>query len=220
METREEQELQMLFSDMAYSIEKCLGNYHVSPEEINEVALNKVRKQLQLHPQIAPLEYLEYLKKRLAKTEMQSIFALGHGLNKSNDGGFISVLNGLLYEYRQKDCSRMRTHEDVVSNRPKMDRLERIRQFTEREKKYYGKAIELKYAKQIENGYEWMFEPKRASLAYFLLKVFNPKGNRDMPCKLLENLWRVKRLSNAISDVKNTHSQWKTNIDELFGEEA
>lgn len=91
-------------------------------------------------------------------------------------------------------------------------------ELTEREIKYYGKAIEAGMAKKTENGYKWL--NSKASLAYFLYKLFDQNGTGQIPFKRLEKLWSAKRLDTALRQALNTKykQSWRTQIDNLFTE--
>jgi hypothetical protein len=90
---------------------------------------------------------------------------------------------------------------------------------TKDEALYYNKAIEKGFAKENDNGYKWLYNKgSKASLAYFLYKIFNPNGMGKIPFKRLDMLWGVKRLDSALSqviDAKNPQ-RWRTQIDNLF----
>lgn len=95
------------------------------------------------------------------------------------------------------------------------------KELTEREIKYYGKAIEAGMAKKIEDGYNWLYnKSSTASLAYFLYKLFNPKGTGQIPFKRLGKLWGVKRLDTALRQALSPKYDqlWRTQIDNLFTE--
>lgn len=90
---------------------------------------------------------------------------------------------------------------------------------TERESLYYTKVIKHGWAEETESGYRWLFNNRnKASLAYFLDKVFYPDnikiGGKDN--KRLERLWGVKRLDSATYQAMNGNQYWKPIIDELF----
>lgn len=92
---------------------------------------------------------------------------------------------------------------------------------TKDEALYYNKAIKKKMAQESENGYKWLYNNgSKASLAYFLNKIFNPDGTGQIPFKKLDALWGVSRLDSALDkaiNVKNPQ-QWRIDIDKLFTE--
>lgn len=103
---------------------------------------------------------------------------------------------------------------------------------TDREWKYYQRAIDTGYAQEIEDGFLWLKKP--VQLGYFLYKVYDKSicQSEQRPKSKLESLWyieehnkegsnveKVKSLSTHISrgaqkaereDVK----QWRIKIDE------
>lgn len=90
---------------------------------------------------------------------------------------------------------------------------------TKDEALYYNKAIKKKMAQESENGYKWLYNNgSKASLAYFLYKLFNPNGTGQIPYQRLNKLWNVKRLDSALSQTLNAkHPQrWRTQIESLF----
>lgn len=93
------------------------------------------------------------------------------------------------------------------------------RQRTAREKKYFAKAIEAGLMQETETGYKWLYNGgSKASLAYFLQKVFNPDGTQTTPFKKLETLFNVSRLAAATYKLlccKNMQKR-KGGIDKLF----
>ena len=94
-------------------------------------------------------------------------------------------------------------------------------ELTEREIKYYGKAIEAGMAEKKENGYKWLYNKgSKASLAYFLYKLFDQNGIGQIPFKRLEKLWSVKRLDTALGQAIGTkyEQSWRTQIINLFTE--
>lgn len=103
---------------------------------------------------------------------------------------------------------------------------------TDRERKYYQRAIEAGYAEEIEGGFLWL--ESGAQLGYFLCKVYDeticPNGQR--PKSKLEALWHTRRYGQGGSCVEKVKSlptpisrgtlkaesdsvkQWRKDIDE------
>lgn len=92
-------------------------------------------------------------------------------------------------------------------------------QRTEREKKYFAKAIEAGLMQETGTGYKWIYQSgSKASLAYFLKRIYNPDGLRETPYKKLEAHFSVTRLDRAtqqLLEAKNVQ-KWRGKIDELF----
>lgn len=88
----------------------------------------------------------------------------------------------------------------------------------ERAKKYFKKALEQDYMCKTENGYKWTFGGNRGKirLAYFLRKIFDPKGAETIHYKDLETLFGENRLDSSIrqlDDAKGTH-EWRKEMDD------
>ena len=90
---------------------------------------------------------------------------------------------------------------------------------TGNEERYFTKAIKAGLMKQKDNGYEWLHNNGlKASLAYFLKRIFNPKGDKPVPYKMLESLFGVTRLDTALDQAINSKKpqKWRAEIDILF----
>ena len=96
-----------------------------------------------------------------------------------------------------------------------------LSKLTKAEVEYYGKAVKSGMAEKTEDGYIWKYNNgSKASLAYFLYRIFNPNGTGQIPFKKLDVLWDVSRLDSALDkaiSAKNPQ-QWRTDIDKLFTE--
>lgn len=100
--------------------------------------------------------------------------------------------------------------DDTESNKKKHEEL------TEREIKYYGKAIEAGMAKKTEQGYRWL--GSKVSFGYFINKVHRPKATERLPYKRMEKLWNIKRLDSAVNQSADWKQKRKKDIDALFEE--
>lgn len=89
-------------------------------------------------------------------------------------------------------------------------------ELTEREIKYYGKAIEAGMAEKTEQGYGWL--GSNVSFGYFIDKVHRPKATERLPYKRMEKLWGIKRLDSAVSQSADRKHKWEKDIDALFEE--
>lgn len=90
---------------------------------------------------------------------------------------------------------------------------------TEREKEYYERAIANEMAKKTETGYKWLYNNgSKASLIYFLNKIFSPNGTKQIPFTRLGNLWGRSRLDSALDKAINVKDPqpWRTDIDRIF----
>lgn len=100
--------------------------------------------------------------------------------------------------------------DDTESNKKEPEEL------TEREIKYYGKAIEAGMAKKTEQGYRWL--GSKVSFGYFINKVHRPKATERLPYKRMEKLWNIKRLDSAVNQSADWKQKRKKDIDALFEE--
>lgn len=89
-------------------------------------------------------------------------------------------------------------------------------ELTEREIKYYGKAMEAGMAEETEQGYRWL--GSNVSFGYFIDKVHRPKATERLPYKRMEKLWGIKRLDSAVSQSADRKHKWEKDIDALFEE--
>lgn len=90
---------------------------------------------------------------------------------------------------------------------------------TPKEFTYYDKAVKFGMAEKTKDGYKWLYDNgSKASLAYFLYKLFNPNGTGQIPYQRLNILWGVTRLDSALTQVLNAKKpqQWRIPIDRLF----
>lgn len=92
---------------------------------------------------------------------------------------------------------------------------------TERARKYFVKAINVGYMRKEGNGYKWLFgndRGRRASLGYFILKVYAPNNTGYIPEKAVNQLFGVNRIGSAISQIQSAKKpqKWREEIDNLF----
>lgn len=88
---------------------------------------------------------------------------------------------------------------------------------SEREREYFGRAMEAGYMEPTETGYKWTFKPQ-ASLAYFLNRICNPDGTSQTPYKKYEDLFSVKALAQKLYNLQGNRNipKWCEKIDALF----
>ena len=107
----------------------------------------------------------------------------------------------------------------VTASPPKKNKKTKVEELTEREKKYYERAITNGMAEKTEEGYKWLYNNgSKASLAYFLYKVFNPNSTGQIPYKRLNKLWNVTRLDSSMTNMLDARQpqKWRPAIDILF----
>ena len=87
----------------------------------------------------------------------------------------------------------------------------------EPKQRYFNKAIEKGFMGKTESGYNWLFGSK-ASLGYFIIKIHG--SNEQIPFKHLEELFGVKRLDRAVSQLADVTKpqKWRAEIDKLIEE--
>lgn len=88
-----------------------------------------------------------------------------------------------------------------------------------REAKYFDRAIKAGVMEKNGEGYKWLHnDGRKASLAYFLQKVFDPDGKTQLPYMRMEKLFGVTRLDTAVYQLANAKrlQKWRANIDNLF----
>lgn len=90
---------------------------------------------------------------------------------------------------------------------------------TKREDYYFDKAINAGLMEKDGVGYKWLYNNgSKASLAYFLQKVFNPDGISRTPFKRLEALFSVTSLAVTTNKLLEAikAQKWRAEIDKLF----
>ena len=82
------------------------------------------------------------------------------------------------------------------SQESKQEQQQRDNKPTKREQKYFTKAIEAGLMEQIgDENYRWLHNNgMKASLGYFLKRVFDPKGTTPIPYQRMENLFEVSSI--------------------------
>ena len=71
-------------------------------------------------------------------------------------------------------------------------------------------------------GYKWLYnQASKASLAYFLVQVYNPDNTQTTPFRALEALFGVARLDSAADKAilaPKKEQKWRAALDELIKE--
>lgn len=110
--------------------------------------------------------------------------------------------------------------QDIAEPQPKQKQgFSKPQQITKREKEYFAKAMAAGLMEKTDSGYRWLHNNgMKASLGYFLNKVFNPKGTAQIPYQRMENLFNVTRLDTAIDQALTAKKpqKWRKEIDTLF----
>ena len=110
--------------------------------------------------------------------------------------------------------------QDIAEPQPKQKQgFSKPQQETEREKKFFAKAIEAGLIEKDGENYRWLHNNGlKASLGYFLNKVFNPKGTAQIPYKRMGNLFNETRLDTATDQALTAKKpqKWREEIDAIF----
>ena len=170
-----------------------------------------IKRQIELCPGIDAPAYIRCVFEKLKNRHSLNIYGCGNPI--MDEAQRYNVFDLLRTMYN--DSKPKVGHFEILNNIPGSQRI------TEREKKYFDKAIEKKMAQESDNGYKWLYERgSKASLAYFLYKIFNTDRMRQIPFKRLGVLWGVSRLDSALGQALDAKKpqQWRTDIDKLFTE--
>ncbi len=157
-----------------------------------------------------PCEFKKYIEQEIesaknAKIKMIESFYLP---------GAIHYKISKIYVYNDE---RLKALNELRKSVKEEENLQSI--MTENEKKYFTKAIDAGLMKEVENGYEWLHNKgMKASLGYFLHKVFNPNGTARIPYRFVESLFNESRLDRAIDQalIVKQPQKWRKEIDTLF----
>lgn len=160
--------------------------------------------------------FLEWYKKHKEKHKGLYSRALNIQLQsweKEIKGAILLKMNLICIDEEIKGEYNVRKEETTVTDKKNLQEL------TEREKEYYNKAITKGMAKKTQTGYKWIYcKGNVTSLAFFLEKIFAPKGVGIVPNKRLENLWSVSRLDRAFDRNRTVKKpqEWRFAIEQLF----
>lgn len=137
-----------------------------------------------------------------------------------NEGEYIWLKRFEMFEELETEAKEILDIYDYVFSNSRADNTESNKkepeELTEREIKYYGKAMEAGMAEKTEQGYRWL--GSNVSFGYFIDKVHRPKATERLPYKRMEKLWGIKRLDSAVSQSADRKHKWEKDIDALFEE--
>lgn len=160
--------------------------------------------------------FLEWYKKHKEKHKGLYSRALNIQLQsweKEIKEAILLKMNLICFDEEIKGEYNVRKEETTVTDKKNLQEL------TELEKEYYNKAITKGMAKKTQTGYKWIYcNGNVTSLAFFLEKIFAPKGVGIVPNKRLENLWSVARLDRAFDRNRTVKKpqEWRFAIEQLF----
>lgn len=141
-----------------------------------------------------------YEKKRLLNLALATVGIDEHKRERLNQ-----ALTQIELEIRRAE----RYNQEESSQEPSTDRAQ----------KAFKVAISKGFMIKTNNGYEWIYNNgSKASLAYFLLMVYNPDNTKETPFKALEELFGVTRLDRAADQATTTKNPqvWRGEIEELL----
>ena len=167
--------------------------------------------------------FIDYVLERLHNGTELDIWASGSKwLDEKRTGNVFEKLALLrLEQFDADENGKARAIEECNNTNPQQKQATlKSRQETERERKYFDKAINVGLMEKTDSGYRWNHNNGlKASLGYFLNRVFNPKGMTQIPYRRMENLFNVSRLDSAVGkavrDVDKPQ-KWRPEIDILF----
>lgn len=93
---------------------------------------------------------------------------------------------------------------------------------TDRAKKAFAAAVMAGFMAKTDTGYNWLYNRGnrgfKASLAYFLVKVYSPDNTSETPFTALGGLFGVSRLDSAADKAFNVKNPqlWRSKLDELL----
>lgn len=101
------------------------------------------------------------------------------------------------------------------------ERVRRERKLSDEEERAFEKALEAGFMRREGDGYRWLYNNgSKASLAYFISKVFNPTMTSQIPYKMLNGLFGVNRLEASLGQVYEAKKEqrWRKEIDDILEE--
>ena len=132
--------------------------------------------------------------------------------NLKSDGVFGEALG--IERYREEVLSQT----DATTKKEPPKKPQRV---TGHEQNLFVKAIERGLMEKTDSGYRWLHNNgMKASLGYFLKRVFDPNGTTPIPYQRMENLFNVSRLDSAIDKALTAKKpqKWRIEIDALFND--
>lgn len=214
-------------------IAELINEQHVVVGKTNE-AIKEVCSLVESHIEDLyekePTKYIEYIIKRLRRGDRLSIWGLGNPILRANVNIF-ERLEALKNKYENIE-SQKNTIQSINSTKfssqpedysktllSEKQKSKKALELTEQQSTCFERAIKAGLMEKTNNGYIWIHNNGlKASLAYFLEKVFAPKGTEQMPYHSLEIMFNVSRLDSTLTQVHNAKNpqKWITDIDKIF----
>ena len=201
-----------------HGFEACVEAFKQNIEELRYDKKLEAQKRLCLQKlSVTTADRDRYIQTEIGKYEK----CMRDSISQANDPDICSVYNvkSIIWNYVLSETIIAELKQQAVELSKNVAGGNRQEKITDLEMQYFKKAIEAGYMQETENGYNWLHNNgMKASLAYFLKKVFNPDGTKITPFKMLENLFNKTNLAVATSrllDVKK-EQKWRGEIDALF----
>ena len=201
-----------------HGFEACVEAFKQNIEELRYDKKLEAQKRLCLQKlSVTTADRDRYIQTEIGKYEK----CMRASISQANDPDICSVYNvkSIIWNYVLSETIIAELKQQAVELSKNVSGGKRQEKITDLEMQYFKKAIEAGYMQETENGYNWLHNNgMKASLAYFLKKVFNPDGTKITPFKMLENLFNKTNLAVATSrllDVKK-EQKWRGEIDALF----
>ena len=198
-----------------HGFEECVRAFEQNIETLGYDHNLNFQKQLCLQKlEVTTIGRSEYIQTEIGKYEQ----CLRESISMVNDMRFCDVYNimKITWNYVLSKTIIDELKKELL-NLNETEKLQSI--MTENVKKYFTKAIEAGLMQEEVNGYKWLHNKgMKASLGYFLHKVFNPNGTTQIPYKRVESLFNVFRLDVAIDQALTVKKpqKWRNEIDTLF----
>ncbi len=166
---------------------------------------------------LEPFEVLDYIKKLMPKREIPDFAA------NLKVTAFIELMPSMAgcRILTRPQAERLITVADYIESN--LSRLQdNPEPSTERAKKAFDLAIFAGFMEKTETGYKWLYNRgSHVSLAYFLVKVYNPtlvKNGDEVPFTPLGELFGKKRLDSYAGKAFGVKKpqKWRKGIDELL----
>lgn len=100
-------------------------------------------------------------------------------------------------------------------------RVGKERKLSDEEERAFEKALKARFMRREGDGYKWLYNNgSKASLAYFISKVFNPTMTSQIPYKMLNRLFGVNRLEASLWQAlgADKEQRWRKAIDDVLEE--
>ena len=201
-----------------HGFEACVEAFKQNIEELRYDKKLEAQKRLCLQKlSVTTADRDRYIQTEISKYEK----CMRDSISQASDTDLCSVYNviSIVWNYVLSEAIIAELKQQAVELPQNVAGGNRQETITDLEMQYFKKAIEAGYMQETEHGYNWLHNNgMKASLAYFLKKVFNPDGTKITPFKMLENLFNKTNLAVATSRLLDVKKEQKCSgeIDALF----